>query len=65
MSTEIRRLDAIVLHLRWVESQAQVESEEAGLSSALEKVGRATEAEAKALRAEAASSARGDRKSVV
>ena len=53
LSTEIRKLDAIVLHLRWVESQGQVESEEAGLSSALEKVGRATEAEAKALRAEA------------
>ena len=53
LSTEIRKLDAIVLHLRWVESQAQVESEEAGLSTALEKVGRATEAEAKALRAEA------------
>ena len=53
LSTEIRKLDAIVLHLRWVESQGQVESEEAGLSSALEKVGRATEAESKALRAEA------------
>ena len=37
LSTEIRKLDAVVLHLRWVESQAQVESEEAGL------VGRAGE----------------------
>ena len=53
LSTEIRKLDAVVLHLRWVESQGQVESEEAGLSSALEKVGRATEVEAKALRTEA------------
>ncbi len=53
ISTEIRKLDAIVLHLRWAESQAQVDGEEANLAEALEKVGRATEAESKALRAEA------------
>src|SRR6185436_19917740 len=52
ISAEIRKLDAIVLHLRWADSQAQVESEEANLADALEKVGHATEAEAKALRAE-------------
>src|SRR3954470_4809997 len=53
ISAEIRKLDAIVLHLRWAESQAQVDGEEANLAEALEKVGRATEAESKALRAEA------------
>jgi len=53
ISAEIRKLDAVVLHLRWAEAQAQVDGEEANLAAALEKVGRATEAEAKALRAEA------------
>src|SRR5262249_6223546 len=53
ISGEIRKLDAVVLHLNWAEAQAQVAGEEAALASALEKVGRATEAEAKALRSEA------------
>ena len=53
ISAEIRKLDAIVFHLRWQEAQSQVDSEEAELAAALEKVGRATEAEAKAIRAEA------------
>ena len=53
ISAEIRKLDAVVFHLRWQEAQALVDAEEAELASALEKVGRATEAEAKALRAEA------------
>jgi len=53
ISSEIRKLDAVVLHLRWVEAQGQVDAEEASLAEALEKVGRATEAEGKALRAEA------------
>ena len=53
ISAEIRKLDAIVFHLRWQEAQAQVDAEEAELAAALEKVGRATEAEAKAIRAEA------------
>jgi chromosome segregation protein len=53
ISGEIRKLDAVVLHLRWAEAQAQVAGEEAGLAEALEKVGHATAAEAKALRAEA------------
>src|SRR5262249_19344436 len=52
LSTEIRKLDAMVLHLRWTEAQQQVEGGEADLSAALEKVGRATEAEAQALRTE-------------
>ena len=53
LSTEIRKLDAVVLHLRWMEAQDQVDSEEANLATAAEKVGRATETEAKALLAEA------------
>ncbi len=53
ISAEIRKLDAVVFHLRWRDAQAQVDAEEAELAAALEKVGRATEAEAKALRAEA------------
>src|SRR5215468_8935825 len=53
ISGEIRKLDAIVLHLKWAEAQAQVEGEEAALAEALEKVGHATAAEAKALRREA------------
>src|SRR5436853_1390641 len=43
ISGEIRKLDAVVLHLRWVEAQAQVDGEEANLAAALEKVGHATE----------------------
>src|SRR5919108_753792 len=50
ISAEIRKLDAVVLHLRWQEAQAQVDAEEAELSAALENVGRATEAEAQAVR---------------
>ena len=45
--------ERIVLHLRWVEAQAQVDGEEAGLAAALERVAHATEAEAKAVVAEA------------
>jgi chromosome segregation protein len=52
LSTEIRKLEAVVSHLRWVEAQNQVEGEEAALAMALERVSRATEAEAKAVVAE-------------
>lgn len=55
LSTEIRKLEAIVSHLRWVDAQGQVDSEEAALAEALEKVSRATQAEAKAVVAEAES----------
>ena len=58
ISGEIRKLDAIVLHLRWAEAQVLLESEEAALAAALEKVGRATETESEALRAEADAAAR-------
>src|SRR5262245_46954490 len=57
LSTEIRRLDAVVLYLRWLEAQGQVEADEAELAAALEKLGRATQAEAKGVTAEAEAAA--------
>ena len=53
LSGEIRKLEAVVLHLHWTAAQDQVGSEEANLTAALEKVGRATQAEAQAVKAEA------------
>ena len=53
LSAEIRKSDALVLHLHWQEAQNQVTSEEANLAGALENLALATEREAKALRAEA------------
>src|SRR5262245_38978534 len=53
LSGEIRRLDAVVLYLRWMEAQGEVDAEEANLAAALEKLGQATQAEARAVRAEA------------
>jgi chromosome segregation protein len=52
LSGEIRKLEAIALHLRWQEAEAQVGTEEANLTAAVEKLARATDAEAKAVRAE-------------
>jgi chromosome segregation protein len=57
LSGEIRRLDAVVLYLRWMEAQGQVDAGEAELAAALEKLGQATQAEAQALRAEAEAAA--------
>jgi chromosome segregation protein len=53
LSAEIRKGEAVLAHLRWVDAQAQVDAEEAALEAGLEKVGRATEAESKAVVAEA------------
>ena len=58
LSGEIRRLDAVVLYLRWMEAQGLVDTGEAELAAALEKVGQATQAEAQALRAEAEAAAK-------
>ncbi|HEY1246776.1 MAG TPA: AAA family ATPase [Hyphomicrobiaceae bacterium] len=58
LSSDIRKLDAVVLYLRWMEAQGQVEADEAGLAAALEKLGRATQAEARAVTAEAEAAAR-------
>ena len=52
ISGEIRKLEAIVFYLQWADAQGQVDTEEAQLAAALEKVGCATETEAKAIRAE-------------
>jgi chromosome segregation protein len=53
LSAEIRKGDALLLHLTWQEAHGQVGSGEAGLAGALEKLALATELESKALRAEA------------
>jgi chromosome segregation protein len=53
ISAEVRRADALVLHLQWAEAQRAVDAEEVNLAGALERLGRATAAEAKALRLEA------------
>jgi len=58
LSAEIRKCDALVLHLYWQEAQTQVGSEERQLTAALEKLALATEREAKALLAEADTAAR-------
>ncbi len=52
LSSEIRKLEAVVLHLRWSEAKDQVERAEADLTAAVSRLGQATEAEARALRAE-------------
>jgi chromosome segregation protein len=57
LSGEIRKLDAVVLYLRWQDAQGQVDADEAGLAAALEKLGRATQAEAKAVATEAEAAA--------
>src|SRR5262249_7061440 len=57
ISAEIRRLEALVLHLQWTLAQESVEAEEAGLAAALERVAHATEAEATAPNAHAAAPA--------
>ena len=57
LSSEIRKSDALVLHLHWRQAESQVGGEERQLSAALEKLARATELEAKALIAESESAA--------
>ena len=53
LTDQIRSAEAIVLHLTWLEAQGQVASEEAALQEALQHLGVATQAEAKAIRVEA------------
>src|SRR5262249_54036859 len=52
VSAEIRKLEAVLLHLRWADAQAAVDHEEAALAAQLRDLGLATESEAKALRSE-------------
>ena len=54
LSEEIRRAEALLAHLTWIDAQAHVDAEERNLAEALSVLGRATEAEAKALTEEAA-----------
>jgi len=49
ISGEIRRQEALLFHLNWVEAQALVATEEANLAEALDGLAVATEAETKAL----------------
>ena len=53
LSVEIRRNEALLLHLVWTEAQAQVDAEEAALLAALSALGTATQTEAAATRLEA------------
>ena len=53
LSTEIRRTEALLLHLLWTEAQTQVDAEEGNLLAALSALGTATQAEAAATRLEA------------
>jgi chromosome segregation protein len=53
LSEQIRKAEAIVLHLTWLLAQAEVTAEEAALQSALQKLGIATQQEAEAIRLEA------------
>jgi chromosome segregation protein len=58
LSVEIRKGDALVLHLNWQDAQNQVGAGEANLTEALQKLAVATELEAKALNSEADTAAR-------
>jgi chromosome segregation protein len=53
LSDQIRKAEAIVLHLTWLQAQAEVTAEEAALQSALQQLGVATQQEAEAIRLEA------------
>jgi len=53
ISTEIRKVEAILMFLSWTDAQAQVEAEEVGLAAALGRLAEATEAEARAFHREA------------
>ena len=53
LSAEIRRTEALVLHLSWLEGQTLVDAEEANLGEALRSLGVATQAESELVRLEA------------
>lgn len=54
LSDEIRRAEALLFHLTWIDAQASVEQEERNFQEALSVLGRATEAEARGITEEAA-----------
>ena len=53
ISDDIRRQDALLMHLAWTDTQAHVDAEEGNLRDALSKLATATEAESQALSEEA------------
>ena len=53
LSSEIRRAEAMLLYLQWVEAQAQVEAEEAALTEAMVRLGVAVKEESELVRREA------------
>ncbi|MGI9475816.1 MAG: chromosome segregation protein SMC [Hyphomicrobiaceae bacterium] len=53
LSDQIRKAEAIVMHLTWLHAQADVTAEEAALQQALQNLGIATQQEAEAIRIEA------------
>ena len=53
ISDEIRRQDALLMHLAWTDAQAHVDGEESNLRDALSKLATATEADSQALAEEA------------
>jgi chromosome segregation protein len=53
LSAEIRRAEALLLHLLWTAAQAEVTATEAGLTESLGRLAAATEAQSKATREEA------------
>lgn len=53
LSEEIRRAEALLAHLSWIDACGAVDTEEHNLAQSLALLGRMTEEEAKALRAEA------------
>ncbi|MFY0612326.1 MAG: chromosome segregation protein SMC, partial [Hyphomicrobiaceae bacterium] len=53
LSDQIRKAEAIVMHLTWLQAQADVTAEEAALQEALQNLGVATQQEAEAIRIEA------------
>ena len=52
ISTEIRKGEALLLHLSWTDAQTAVNSEESSLTEAMTRLGSATEAESKAFNLE-------------
>ncbi len=54
LSEEIRKAEALLLHLSWADAHASVDAEEKRLTDALVALGMVTEVEARALREEAA-----------
>ncbi len=53
LSDQIRKAEAIVMHLTWLQAQVEVTAEEAALQEALQNLGLATGQEAEAIRLEA------------